>query len=103
NGLLHPRKFGIASHLGVLSDTPTIGVAKNFLAIPSEFDDLNEIKKAYKSKLLKKGDIYTLIGSATQSVYGAAVRTSDSAPNPVPCYMSEIPYSRAHSSCRFRK
>ncbi|XP_066167466.1 uncharacterized protein [Oryza sativa Japonica Group] len=29
NGLLHPRGFGLACHLGVLADLPTIGVGKN--------------------------------------------------------------------------
>ncbi len=32
NGILHPLKCGIASHMGVLLDICTIGVAKNLLA-----------------------------------------------------------------------
>lgn len=31
NGLLHPRKAGLASHLGVALDHPTVGVAKKLL------------------------------------------------------------------------
>ena len=31
NGILHPRRIGMASHIGVLLDIPTIGVAKNLL------------------------------------------------------------------------
>ncbi|OAD00273.1 hypothetical protein MUCCIDRAFT_166063 [Mucor lusitanicus CBS 277.49] len=79
---LYPQ-FGIASHLGVLCDTPTIGVAKNFLVIPSEFDDMAAIKSQYKEALHKKGDDFKLVGATSGSIYGTALRTSDNAVNPV--------------------
>jgi len=31
NGILHPRRIGIASHIGLLLDKPTIGIAKKLL------------------------------------------------------------------------
>lgn len=32
NGILHPRRIGMASHVGILLDIPTIGVAKRLIA-----------------------------------------------------------------------
>ncbi|KAM9984713.1 hypothetical protein ACTFIY_009152 [Dictyostelium cf. discoideum] len=51
NGILHPRGFGLASHLGVLSDIPTIGVGKTFFHV----DGLStkEIKSKVESERLK--------------------------------------------------
>ena len=31
NGILHPRRFGMASHLGVVLDMPTVGVTKRLM------------------------------------------------------------------------
>lgn len=33
NGILHSRGFGLASHLGVLVDIPTIGVGKSYFIV----------------------------------------------------------------------
>ena len=60
-GLAHPRRFGLACHLGWLVDTPTIGVAKSRLL--GEFTPPPAQRGAW-APLLDRGD-----------VVGAAVRT----------------------------
>ncbi len=53
-GIAHPRRFGIASHLGVLLDHPTIGVGKSRLI--GTHDSLPEEKGSWVP-LLDKGEV----------------------------------------------
>ncbi len=48
NGILHPRRIGIASHVGIELDIPTIGVAKRLLLgrlgkVPEKIGDFSSI------------------------------------------------------------
>jgi len=78
-GIAHPRRFGIASHLGLLFDKPTIGCAKSLLV--GTFDEPATEKGAYS--LLK--DKQSREGWPTPEVIGAAVRTRS---NVEPVYVS---------------
>ncbi len=62
-GLAHPRRFGLAGHLGVLTGLPTIGVAKN----PFTF--------AYDEPAAPRGSTSPLL-AGTEEV-GRALRTRD--------------------------
>ncbi|KAI8072818.1 endonuclease V [Gongronella butleri] len=83
NGRLHPRCCGIACHLGVQVNTPTIGIGKNFLVIDDGPDlQMQRVKKRAKEELQAAGDWMALEG-ASGTVYGMAVRTTTDAPNPI--------------------
>ncbi|RUP52166.1 endonuclease V-domain-containing protein [Jimgerdemannia flammicorona] len=83
NGLLHPRLFGLACHLGVLSSTPTIGIAKNFLQIADGASlTMSAVKRHCRAHLAGAGDKYVLRGDSG-TVYGAALRMTRDAPNPI--------------------
>ncbi|KAJ3365622.1 hypothetical protein GGF32_008755 [Allomyces javanicus] len=84
NGVLHPRRFGLASHLGVVTGIPTIGVAKNFLQITNEGPEMTmrHVKAVSRTKLHRGGDQMPLIGTSG-TVYGMAVLPCDGATNPI--------------------
>lgn len=60
-GLAHPRRFGIACHLGVLTDLPAIGVAKSLLV--GQYENLPDVRGAWRPLVHQ------------EEVVGAAVRT----------------------------
>ena len=62
-GLAHPRKFGIACHIGVLTEIPTIGVAKSLLV--GHFENLGSIRGSTAPLIYKDEQI------------GAVLRTRD--------------------------
>jgi deoxyribonuclease V len=62
-GLAHPRRFGIACHIGILADVPTISVAKSLLV--GKFENLGE----------ERGSIAPLIHKNEQ--IGVALRTKN--------------------------
>ncbi len=62
-GLAHPRRFGIACHIGLIADVPTIGVAKSLLV--GRFENLGETR----------GSVAPLIHKNEQ--VGIALRTKD--------------------------
>ncbi|MFD5032214.1 endonuclease V [Streptomyces sp. NPDC058405] len=63
-GLAHPRRFGLAAHLGVLTGLPVIGVAKN----PFTF--------SYEQPGTRRGDSSPLLADDGQEV-GRALRTQE--------------------------
>ena len=52
HGIIHPRKVGCATHIGVILDIPTIGVAKHGLVGSLELQSEHLAKVIYKNELL---------------------------------------------------
>ncbi len=65
HGILHPRGFGLASHVGLLVDAPTIGVAKRLIVGSSIEENTNTIKPVkFMGEIMGAcvGEIYISIG-----------------------------------------
>ena len=62
-GIAHPRRFGLACHLGVLTDIPTIGVAKSLLI--GKHDELPVEKGSWQPLRYKGGIVGAVVRSRT--------------------------------------
>ncbi|XP_011522958.1 endonuclease V isoform X2 [Homo sapiens] len=62
NGVLHHRGFGVACHLGVLTDLPCVGVAKKLLQVDGL--ENNALHKEKIRLLQTRGDSFPLLGDS---------------------------------------
>ncbi|XP_076871620.1 endonuclease V-like isoform X2 [Brachyhypopomus gauderio] len=104
NGLFHYREFGLACHLGVLSDLPCVGVAKNLLQVHGVMKSEDHLSQI--SALKKAGDSFPL-AAASGRILGQALKSSDCSTKPV--YVSvghrislDTAVRLTHSCCRYR-
>lgn len=80
NGVLHHRGFGVACHLGVLTDLPCVGVAKKLLQVDGLENDARH--KEQVRCLRAGGDMFPLTGSSG-AVLGMALRSHDRSTRPL--------------------
>ncbi|XP_036078754.1 endonuclease V isoform X2 [Rousettus aegyptiacus] len=62
NGVLHPRGFGVACHLGVHTDLPSIGVAKKLLQVDGLENNALHKEKALRSHDHSTKPLYVSVG-----------------------------------------
>lgn len=73
NGVLHPNRFGLACHLGVLAGVPTIGVGKSLHYVDGLTRD--GVRDLACRACARAGDSAQLVGGSG-AVWGAVLRTS---------------------------
>ncbi|XP_019197700.1 PREDICTED: endonuclease V [Ipomoea nil] len=80
NGLLHPQGFGLACHLGVLADLPTLGVGKNL-------HHVDGLTKSRVTQLLEATENSTIdslsLTGDSGCTWGAAMRSTRCSLKPI--------------------
>ncbi|XP_019499844.1 PREDICTED: endonuclease V isoform X3 [Hipposideros armiger] len=104
NGVLHHRGFGVACHLGILTDLPCIGVAKKLLQVDGL--ENNALHKEKIRLLQAGGDTFPLMGGSG-AILGMALKSHDHSTKPL--YVSvghkmslEAAVRLTRGCCRFR-
>ena len=65
HGILHPRKCGLASYIGIMINKPTIGVAKKLLCgsiLENNYIEYNKTILGYRISKNGKKEIYVSVG-----------------------------------------
>ncbi|KRX05847.1 hypothetical protein PPERSA_03784 [Pseudocohnilembus persalinus] len=80
NGILHQNGCGLASHLGILLDIPTIGVAKTTFYADGLTKDV--VLKDFQEVAQQKGD-YSYLKGQSGRIWGAALKSEQNVKNPI--------------------
>ncbi|XP_045189392.2 endonuclease V-like isoform X2 [Mercenaria mercenaria] len=80
NGILHPKGFGSACHMGVMLNLPCIGVAKKLFQVDGLENDAEHKEKI--EALKAGGDTFPLVGNSGRTL-GMALRSCNNTKNPV--------------------
>jgi len=83
NGVLHRNKFGMACHIGMLTDTPSIGVSKKLCQVFG-LENNAEHKEKQKECLKNGGDYFELLSDEEEPcLLGYAYRATQASTNPI--------------------